>query len=70
MVIEIINKLLMLLFFMSCLNALRHSYYFIQTWFSSTEEEPIKYMVKPMSLWMLGLSLGYVLTVIFTGLGI
>jgi hypothetical protein len=55
---------------MSALNTLRHTYYFIQTWFTSTPEEPLKYKLTEKSLAMLGLSLAYVLASIFTGIKI
>lgn len=68
--LEIINKLLMTLFFLASLNTARQAYYFIQTWFSSTEEEPLKYKLAPKSLLILGISIAYILTVIFTGIKI
>lgn len=67
---EIINKLLLMLFFMSCLNTIRHTYYFIQTWFTSTEENPLKYRVSDRSLFFICMSVGYILTVIFSGIKI
>lgn len=66
--IEIINKLLILLFFMSCLNTLRHTYYFIQTWFTSSEEAPLKYRISERSLFLLGTSIAFILTTIITGI--
>lgn len=68
MLVEISNKILMLLFFMSALNSLRHIYYFIQAFFSSTEELPSKYRLNDRSLYLLGISLAYILTVVFTGI--
>ena len=52
------------------LNTVRHMYYFIQTWFTSTDEIPRKYNLTNKSLFLLGLSLAYTLTVIFTGIKI
>lgn len=66
----LLNKVLMVLFFLSVLNVLRHGYYFIQAIVSSTEETPIKYMIPTKSLMLLGLSLSYVLSVIFMGIKI
>ena len=68
--LDIINKILMFLFFMSVLNTARHAYYFIQTWFTSTQEEPIKYKIGTKSLMLLGISLAYLLASIFTGIKI
>jgi hypothetical protein len=68
MLIDTLNKLLMLFFFISSLNTVRHAYYFIQTWFTSTEETPVKYRLTSTSLFLLGVSISYILTVIFTGI--
>jgi len=65
---ELINKLLTLIFFTASLNTLRHTYYFIQTWFASTDDEPSKYRLTNNSLLLLGVSIAYILTVIFTGI--
>ena len=70
MLLDIINKILYVLFFLSSLNVVRNAYYFIQTWFLSSEEEPIKYVLSNKSLSLLGLSIAYVLAVLFTGIKI
>lgn len=64
----ILNKILLILFFMSCLTIIRHGYYFIQALLTSTEEQPIKYRVSSIALILLGVSISYVLTVLFTGI--
>lgn len=67
----IFNKILMILFILSLLNSIRHGYFFIQAMFSNTEdEEPKKYIISKKSLTLLGLSLAYVLSAIFTGITI
>lgn len=66
----LLNKLLMFLFFVSLLNSIRHAYYFIQAIVSSTEERQLKYVISKTSLTLLGLSIGYILSVIFTGIKI
>jgi hypothetical protein len=70
MLLDTLNKLLIVLFFMSCLNTTRHAYYFIQTWFTSTEEIPVKYKITDKSLFLLGVSIAYILTAILTGIKI
>lgn len=70
MLISVINKILMILFFMALLNSIRHCYYFIQAWFTSTAEEPVKYKISSKSLFFLGVSIAYLITVIFTGIGL
>ncbi len=70
MLIDILNKILLILFFMSCLNVIRHGYYFIQAVLTSTDEEPKKYKISNVSLYLLSLSIAYILSVIFTGITI
>jgi hypothetical protein len=70
MFVEILNKLLLVLFFVSLLNTIRHTYYFIQATVSSSEEQPIKYVISKSDLTMLGISIAYILSVIFTGIKI
>jgi hypothetical protein len=70
MFVEALNKLLLVLFFVSLLNTIRHAYYFIQAIVSSSGEEPIKYVISKSDLTMLGLSIAYILSVIFTGIKI
>ena len=74
MILSIIDKILMVLFFMATLNTIRHGYYFIQTVLISQKlqdnEEPLKYNLSWKSLLLLGVSIAYILTVIFTGVKI
>lgn len=70
MITDLINKLLVVFFFMSCLVTIRHGYYFVQALITSTEEEPIKYKISTTSLFYLCVSIAYILTVIFTGIKI
>lgn len=70
MIIEILNKLLMTLFFMSCLNTLRHVFYFVQAFIQAGTDEPVKYKLNNRSLLLLGISLGYILTVIIKGISL
>jgi len=66
----LLNKVLMILFFVSVLNMVRHGYYFIQAMVTSTEEQQFKYVISKNSLVLLGLSIAYVLSAIFTGIKI
>lgn len=61
---ELLKDFLILIFFMSLLNVIRHGYYLIQAWISSTEEQPIKYRLNNKSLWVLSFSIAYILTTI------
>lgn len=70
MLIDLVNKVLIVLFIMSILNVLRHTYYFIQVWVKSDSERPEKYKLNNNSLWILALSIAYTLTAIFSGISI
>jgi hypothetical protein len=70
MLIEIVNKILIVMLFLSILTTLRLAYYFVQAFLTSTEEQPIKYRLSTTSLFYLGVSLAYILSVIFTGIKI
>lgn len=67
MLISLINKLLFVFLVMSCLNAIRHFYYFVQAWLKSDSDNPEKYKVSNSSLWILSLSIGYIVTSIICG---
>lgn len=68
MLIEILNRILITTFFVACLTTIRHCYYFIQAFITSTDEAPVKYRISKMSLFFLGVSIAYILSVIFTGI--
>jgi len=67
MYIDLLNKILLIMLFMSSLNVFRHGYYFVQAWLTSSEDNPQKYRMNNSSLWVLGISIAYILTSIFTG---
>jgi len=68
MLINVFDRILIILFFMAFFNSVRHTYYFIQAWVTSTNEEPVKYKISDKSLFLLGVSIAYILTTIFTGI--
>jgi len=68
--IEMINRILVLLFVFGILNIFRHGYYFIQAWVKSNDDAPMKYKMGNISLIFLGLSLAYIISSIFTGITI
>jgi hypothetical protein len=70
MISIISNKLLLVVFFLCILNVIRHSYFFVQAIVKSTEEEQLKYKLSQKGLFLLGLSLSYILTTLFTGIQI
>jgi hypothetical protein len=67
----ILNKILVVFFLLSIFNVFRHGYYFIQAMFKTNEEgQTTKYIISNKSLFLLGLSLAYALSAIFTGITI
>lgn len=70
MLIGILNKILLTIFIMAILNILRHVYYFSQAVSTSTEDEPKKYRIEKVSLYMLGISIAYIISAIMTGITI
>jgi len=67
MVLEIVNRVLIIAFIMSSLITIRHAYYFIQAFLTSTEEVPVKYKLSKTALVILCISISYMISVIFTG---
>lgn len=67
MLIDILNKVSVLLLMLSILNVIRHSFFVIGSFLKADEENPQKYRLYPRQLLLLGLSIAYILTIIFTG---
>lgn len=67
MLVALINKLLLTILVMACLNVFRHAYYFIQAWLKSDSESPEKYKVSNKSLWVLSLAIGYIVSTMIYG---
>lgn len=67
---DILNKILLTLFIMSILNVVRHSYYFIQIWVKSNEANPQRYVISDKSLWVLSMSIAYIIGSIIDGIKI
>lgn len=70
MVLDLINKLLLLAYVMSILNVIRHSFYFGQAMLFSTEEEPKTYKLDKLPLILLGVSLSYIIVGLISGYAI
>ena len=67
MVLTIVNRILLMILIMACLNVVRHTYYFIQAWVKSDTESPEKYKISNKSLWLVTFSIGYIISTIFYG---
>lgn len=70
MLIEILNKISVLILMLSILNFIRHTFFVIGSFIKSEDDNPQKYRLSTMQLLMLGLSISYILTIIFTGVKI
>ncbi len=68
MLIDILNKILIVLFFLSCVNVIRHGYYFIQAYSKAETEEIERYKLDKLPLLLLGLSIAMIFTSIFSGI--
>lgn len=69
MIIDVLNKVLLMVFVLSILNILWHAFFFIQA-YVKTEKENSKYIVSPRSLLILGLSIAYIIASIITGINL
>ena len=63
MLIDILNKILIIIFVLGGLNILRHIYFVIQSWVIKE-----RYILTKKSLFLLGLSLAYVIGSLITGI--
>jgi len=70
MLVEILNKIAFILFFLSILNIVRTIFFLIGSFIKSDEDQPQKLRLGGTQLLFLGLSIAYILTSIFTGIKI
>ena len=70
MSIFFINKLLLLLLIMSSLVCVRNLFFFIQSWVTSNSEEPKRFILNKRELFILCISIAYVIVCILTGVKI
>jgi ABC-type enterochelin transport system permease subunit len=70
MILLLLNKIMYVLFFLCTLNTIRHAYYFAQTLIMAGEDVSAKYRLNNKNLILLGLSIAYIITCIFTGIKI
>lgn len=66
--LAILNKVFLFVFFMACLNIFRHIFNLAKTFFASTENESVKYLLSTSGLLILGTSVAFVLMSIFSGI--
>jgi len=70
MLIEILNKILYLLFCLSGLNVIRTVFFLIGSFIKSDEEQPQKFRLNSMQLVLLGLSIAYIISSLIKGIEI
>jgi len=68
--IEIINKIMVILYVLSCLNVIRHSLIFVRQFRELDNDENMRYKITKSSLLILGLSISYIITGIINGITI
>jgi len=66
--VEIFNKFLFLLLILSALNVIRHAFYAIAVYLKNDDDENIKYKLNKTELFILGVSISYVITSIIKGI--
>jgi hypothetical protein len=52
---------------MSSLNIVRHFYYFAQAWIKADSDNPEKYKISVSSLWVLSISIAYIIASLING---
>jgi hypothetical protein len=68
MLVDILNKIFFVLFFLSCLNVIRTTFFLIGSFIKSDDEAPQKFRLTGRQLFLLGLSIAYIISTVFTGI--
>jgi len=68
MMLLILNKILVTIFILSCLNIIRQGFFFIKALLRVNKENFQPFILSPKAIWLLGLSIGFVIMGIFTGI--
>lgn len=68
MVTIFINKVLLLLLVMSILVCIRNGFFLVQSWITSGSDEPRRILLSRRELWILSLSIGYIVVSLVTGI--
>jgi hypothetical protein len=70
MSIIILNKILVILFVFAWVNILRHGFFTFLAWKRNADEKQDEYVISQRGLFLLGLSIAYVVTSIITGINL
>jgi hypothetical protein len=68
MLIDIVNKLLYILYFLSIADVVRTTFFLIGSFTKSNSETPEKFILTNRQLILLGLSIAYIFSTFFTGI--
>jgi hypothetical protein len=68
MLMDVFNRVLVMIFVLSTLNVIRHLFFLIGSFIKSDDELPQKFRLSQMQLLLLGVSVSYVITTLFTGI--
>ena len=68
--ILLLNKVLFIILIMSILSMLRNVFFMVRTWSREKSDNETKFAITPKGLWILALSIGYVMMTIFTGISL
>tara|TARA_R110000796_G_scaffold114550_7_gene226252 strand:- start:81 stop:299 length:219 start_codon:yes stop_codon:yes gene_type:complete len=67
--IEILNRMLVVIYVLACLNVTRHLYKLFASWTSTEGDgETIRYILEERKLILVGLSIAYIISGFFTGI--
>ena len=70
MLIDILNKLFFVLYFLSIVNIVRSAFFLIGSFIKSEGENPQKFILTTRQLFLLGLSIAYIISTFFIGIKI
>ena len=70
MLIDILNKIFFVLFFLSMVNIARVSFFLIGSFVKSDSNNPEKFRLTSRQLFLLGLSIAYIISTLFIGIKI
>jgi len=70
MLIDILNKIFFVLLFLSIVNIVRTGFFLIGSFIKSDSAKPEKFRLTIRQLFLLGLSIAYAISTLFTGIQI
>jgi hypothetical protein len=68
MIVLLLNKVLLILFWLSVSNVIRNIFFVLQSWIKSKTDNPKKLTINHIGLVLLGLSISYIMMTIQNGI--